>query len=74
MPGQDGGNHFCQRASREDLLGHTGGLLRGGPVPHGHHRHVGYPRTHRIRATLPTGPYIISLQWSAPAAEVAAVE
>src|SRR5215472_18669829 len=58
---QHGGEHLRQRARGEDVFGDPGGLLRGRPVAHGHHCHVGYPRSHRIRATLPAGPSIVSL-------------
>src|SRR5215831_17660175 len=47
------GQRLGQGGSIDRLLGYPGGMLRRCPVAHSYHWHVGYPRSHRLRAMLP---------------------
>src|SRR5262249_37711646 len=47
------GQRLGQGGGIQRLLGHPGGMLRRCPVAHSYHWHVGYPRSHRLRAVLP---------------------
>src|SRR5262249_44110136 len=47
------GQRLGQGGGIQRLLSHPGGMLRRCPLAHSYHWHVGYPRSHRLRAVLP---------------------